>query len=99
MTNNVRETISLLEAFPDAGGKPIFDHFGVIVPGISFPTTKIVNITTLYSFLDERGIVQSYSTREEAIKSLDLILIKNEYFHGVLVGEKDGKCFFISYFI
>lgn len=95
MTDNVRSTISLLEAFPDAGDKPIFDHFGVIVPGVAFPLEN----QKMYTFSDERGVVQSYSTREEALKTLDSILIQGEYFHAVLVGEKDGKCYFISYFI
>lgn len=93
MTDNVRNTVSLLEEFPDANNKPIFDHFGVIVPGVAFPLDK----QSSYSFLDENGIVQSCSTREAALKSLDSILIKGEYFHGVLIGEKDGKCFFICY--
>ena len=95
MTDNVRNTVSLLEEFPDADNKPIFDHFGVIVPGVAFPLDK----QSSYSFSDEKGMVQSYSNRETALKSLDSILIKGEYFHAVLVGEKDGKCYFISYFL
>jgi hypothetical protein len=91
ITDNVKNTISLLEAFPDAGGKPIFDHFGVIVPGVAFPNDKQTAI------LDEKGIVQSFSSREEAVKQLDGILIKGEYIYPVLFGEKDGRCFFISY--
>jgi len=95
ITDNVRNTVSLLEEFPDAGDKPIFDHFGVIVPGVSFPLKK----QAMYTFSDDRGMVQSYAAREDALKTLDSILIKGEYFHGVLVGEKDGKCYFICYFI
>lgn len=95
LTDNVRKTVSLLEEFPDAGDKPIFDHFGVIVPSVAFPLKS----QEIYTFLDEQGIAQSYSVRESALKALDSILIKGEYFHGILVGEKDGKCYFISYFL
>lgn len=92
-TINVRKTISLLEKFPDAGDKPIFDHFGMIVPGVAFPSVK----DNMYSFLDERGIVHSYNNKEDAVKALDTILIKGEYFHPIIVGERDGKCYFICY--
>lgn len=91
---NVKDTIAILESFPDAGNKPIFDHFGVIVPGIRFPFLK----DNLYTYLDENGIVHSYKEKEEASKSLDRTLIKGKHFHPVIVGERDGKCYFICYF-
>lgn len=93
-SQNVKDTISILEAFPDAGNKPIFDHFGVIVPGIKFPFFK----ENLYTYLDENGIVHSYKDKEEASKSLDRTLIKGNHFHPIIVGERDGKCYFICYF-
>jgi hypothetical protein len=92
---NLKETIALLDSFPDAGNKPIFDHFGVIVPGISFPVFN--ENQKIYSFLDELGIMKSYSTREEAVKSLDKIFIQGKYFHPIVVGERDFKCYFICY--
>lgn len=99
MTDNVCNVISTLENFPDAGYKPIFDHFGVIVPGVSFPVNDPMKNNKMYSFSDERGMIHSYSIRETALKTLDSILIKGEYFYGILVGEKDSKCYFISYFL
>lgn len=93
VTENVRKTVNLLEAFPDADSKPIFDHFGVIVPGVAFPPAK----EGMATFLNERGMIQSYNAREEALKTLDTILIKGEYFYPIIVGERDGKCYFICY--
>lgn len=90
---NIKNMIALLEAFPDSGNKPIFDHFGVIVPGVNFPIKKKT------SFLDKNGIIQNYATRDEATKALDVILIKNNYIYPIIIGEKDNKCFFISIFI
>lgn len=95
LTDSIQKTIDLLESFPDAGNKPIFDHFGIIVPGVSYPLPKQI----LYRFLDEKGFVQSYGVREDALKALDKILIKGQYLYAILVGEKDGKCYFISYFV
>jgi hypothetical protein len=100
MTDSVRNIIYTLENFPEAGYKPIFDHFGVIVPGVEFPMKDdSTNTNKMYSFSDERGIIHSYSIRETALKALDSILIKGEYLYGILVGEKDSKCYFISYFL
>lgn len=83
-----------LENFPDAGDKPIFDHFGVIVPGVEFPLRKSESFT----FLDKVGIIHKFNTREESLKTLDTILIKDKDIYPVIIGEKDGKCYFISYF-
>jgi len=94
-SDEVKKTINLLEAFPDCNNKPIFDHFGVIVPSVNFPTCSSNN---MFSIRDENGIIQSYSLRYEAIKSLDLILIKGKYFSPIIVGEREGKCYFLSYF-
>ena len=94
-SDEVNSVIKFLEHFPEANNKPIFDHFGVIVPSVNFPTCSSNN---MFSIRDENGIIQSYSLRYEAIKSLDLILIKGKYFSPILVGEREGKCYFLSYF-
>jgi hypothetical protein len=92
-SDDVKNTIAILESFPDAGNKPIFDHFGIIVPGISAPF-----LNDKSSFLDESGVMYSFKSKEDAIKSLDFILIKGKYIYPLIVGDKDGKCYFISYF-
>jgi hypothetical protein len=93
-TDSLKKIISVLENFPDAGNKPIFDHFGVIVPSISFFSKKDEKD---YSFYDKKGILKSYKTREDAIKNLDKILIKEKFFYPVVVGERDSKCYFVCY--
>lgn len=93
-SEQVKQTIEVLESFPDAGNKPIFDHFGIIVPSV-----KLFQLhEKLYTFLDENGVLQSYNEREDAVRSLDRILIKKNCFHPVIMGERDGKCYFICYF-
>lgn len=89
---DVVNMIQTLEAFPDAGGKPIFDHFGVIVPGVALPDPSAI------SFLDESGQVKIFGCRDEAMRELDRTLTKGGYFHPIVVGERDGKCYFICYF-
>ena len=56
-----------LEAFPELGGKPVFDHFLVVVPGLD----------------------GDMAHEKELISEGRII--------PVLLGERDGKCYFISY--
>ena len=44
------------------------------------------------------GMAQAHSCIDDALKSLDKILIKGGYFVPVIFGEKDGKCFFYLVF-
>jgi hypothetical protein len=91
---SVVKTIGLLEEFPDANNKPIFDHFGVIVPGIGLSYQQNKG----YVFLDENGMAQIFPVREMALKALDKIMIKGKYLYPIIIGEKDGKCYFICFF-
>jgi len=86
----VLKTIQLLEQFPEANNRPIFDHYGIIVPSIQY------NHESIY---DYDGLIIRHNTIDEAGKALDKILIKRKYFYPIVVGEKDGKCFFICYWI
>jgi hypothetical protein len=94
LSEDIRNTVNFLEEFPDADNKPIFDHFGIIVPGVEFPFKK----QNMYTISDERGMLQTYTHREDALRKLDSILVKGKYFPAILIGERDGKCYFISYF-
>lgn len=87
---SVVKTIQTLETFPDACDKPIFDHFGIIVPGVNIPDAK---------FLDEHGLVRLFTSREQAVRELDRTLAKMGLFHPVVVGERDGRCYFVCYWV
>lgn len=89
-SDQMREIIEKLENFPDANNKPLFDHYGVIVPSISY---NLLYIT------DESGTIQNFSNTMNASKALDKILIKKKIVFPILIGERDGKCFFICHWI
>ena len=93
-SDETKNIIYHLENFPDADNKPIFDHFGVIVPGVEFPLRK----SQFFTFLDKTGTLQKFDTREQSLKALDSNLIKDKDIYSIIIGEKDGKCYFISYF-
>lgn len=92
-SKETQKIISHLESFPDVGNKPIFDHFGLIVPSVNFPKKESGDFT----FLNKSGILHIRETREEAVKDLDKIMIENRDVYPIIIGEKDGKCYFISY--
>ena len=72
--------IDHLESFPDAAGKPIFDHYLILTP--SFARVNI----------DKRG-----NTSVKATPNY-WDLIKNNECVPILLGECNGKCYFICYY-
>lgn len=80
--------INKLENFPEANGKPLFDHYGVIVPSFSY---------NLLYINDESGVIQNFTSAIEASRALDKILIRKKLIFPIVVGERDGKCFFICH--
>ena len=88
ISDEITTVIEKLEKFPDANHKPIFDHFGVIVPSISYKLTYIN---------DESGIIQNFPDPTDAGRALDKILIKKKLVYPIIVGERNGKCYFICH--
>jgi hypothetical protein len=90
-SETARQIVALTERLPDADGKPIFDHYGVIVPGVAYPKKEP-------RFVLEDDTLRSFDTIEQAKKTLDLTLIRRECLRPIVVGERDGRCYFVSYF-
>jgi hypothetical protein len=88
MPDSVAKIVDYLEAFPQAEGKAIFDQYVVIVPSPSIKSA---------GFIDPEGNKCIFNNKEEATKELDIILISGNYIQPILLGEKDGKCFFICF--
>lgn len=93
-SDHMQKIVDHLEAFPKACGKSIFDSYAIIVPGVFYPR---IEHNGVYSILDTGGNKADFSTRDEAVQALDVNLIENGYLTPILLGEKDGKCFFISF--
>jgi hypothetical protein len=89
---SVVKIIDHLEAFPKACGKAIFDSYAVVVPGVAYPRGDTLSI------IGVDGTKQDFNSREETVQALDIALIQKNYITPVLLGEKDGKCFFVSFF-
>ena len=90
---HINKIIDHLEEFPEACGKAIFDNYAILVPGITCPVIK----NDCKYFINKKGFKLDYYTKEEAAQALDIHLINYGYITPILLGEKDGKCFFVSF--
>ena len=89
-----KNLIAHLDHFPETSGKPIFDHFIVIVPGVKYP---VIEHDDFYEFRLPNGEIDTFATADFAAEALDMLLVKEGFLHPVLLGERDGKCYFIDY--
>jgi hypothetical protein len=93
-SKRTKKALKILEKFPQANEKPIFDNFCVVVPSIQIIQQSDEN----YCFLDCENIFQTYKSKHEALNAFDRSLIRNKLIHAVLLGEKDEKCYFLNFF-
>jgi hypothetical protein len=70
--------MAYLDAFPEANGKPIFDHFCVLMPSVTNAHTNCLKTDPRYYDMDSKLIASGVMTP-------------------VLLGERDGKQYFIDY--
>jgi hypothetical protein len=88
------ELIDLLEEYPELGGKPLFDHYRVLVPGLNYPNHFQ---TPPFRFKKPDGTMAEYDTIQQSQIDLDMTLLESKAVVGVLLGERDGDHYFVSY--
>lgn len=96
VSKEITDVISFLESFPQAGGKPLFDHYRIVVPGVDYPHKSQA---APFRFIDPDGSRVKYGNVNVAKKMLDITLLNNKCIIGALLGERDGEHFFICYWI
>jgi hypothetical protein len=89
--------LAAVETHPDAGHKPLFDQFWVVVPGVTVPeeSFKFDNWWILRKG-DSDTNHEFYREQAEIEKALDFYLTEQGGLVPVLLGEKDGRCYFLS---
>ena len=98
VSENMQKILTYLDKFPEANFKPIFDHFIVMVPGPSwtqFASSR--GALALFHFFDTLGIKHKFNNGNDARMALNTILIKEKYIVPILLGERDGKFYFICF--
>jgi hypothetical protein len=92
-SNEIKSLINHLDNFPAIEGKPLFDHYRIVVSGYNYPTE------TALSFRSINGGLLEFTDKHEAQKTLISMLLTHGKLFGVLLGERDGEHYFISYFM
>jgi hypothetical protein len=82
-----------LDNFPDMNNKVLFDDLLILVPSV-----KLNNYNGTYFVKDQEGNILGFDSEEDATIFLDKILIQNGLV-SALLGERDGICYFICYWI
>lgn len=85
MPHRVADIIDYLEEHPAFGGKPAFDHYQVLVPGVERRDVE----TTCTCSVDYRAVQIN----------LDKELVQHKNLIPILLGERDGVHYFICYWM
>lgn len=91
---HIQEAIDVCESHPDIDGKVAYDQYWVVVPGLEL-TQETFNFTSSW-ILRQGDTCERFDTQEEIQSALDVRLTEAGVLHPVLLGEKDGKCYFIA---
>lgn len=94
LTANMKNVLNILDNFPEANNKPIFDFYGIIVPSIKLPTNQ-----SSYAFVDSTGCEKRHQVYDEFKLDFDRYMVANNIFYPIIVAEKDHKCYFITYWL
>jgi hypothetical protein len=95
VSTEISKLIDYLEQFPEAQGHPLFDHYRVLVPGTDYPQ---MSQNPPFNFRLPDGNLFSCAQWQKTQMRLDAELLHQKEIVGILIGEKDGDCYFISYF-
>ena len=94
VSEDMQKLVDHMESFPASGGKPIFDHYRILVPGIQYPKGK----WSRASYVNEDG--RKITGPSGKIKTdVDMMFIKRGLYCPILLGEKDEHCYFLSYWV
>lgn len=92
-----KQMIDQLESFDDFGGKPLFDKFYVLVPGVVFNEIYFQNdLTDEYQFKSKEKIIK-LKKQDEAFFLMDSYLIKYNSVYPIVLGKKDNEFYFLNY--
>ena len=92
---SMTKLVDFLESFPETGGKPLFDHFRVLVPSFNYPTTHKCE----WGYKDTFGELVTFASADQAQRMLEITLLREKQTVAVLLGERDGYNYFISHWM
>lgn len=96
--DRVQKVIDRSEHFAALNRTPFFDYYWVLVPSININHPLIQKTKDHYT-IREGNVNVVYTDPNEAAFSLDAILVKEGYVVPIIIGERDGKCYFLSMWV
>ena len=85
LPNKIVDVIDFLEEFPELNGKPLFDNYWILVPGVDRNDLEAINMR-------QDDLVQLHI-------DLDQKLVDRKNLVPILIGERDGLLYFICYWM
>ena len=92
-----KKIIEHTENLTNLNGSPFFDYYWVLVPSINLNNPLIQKQKDSWT-LREGDVNVVYNDYNEAALLLDQMLVKSGCVVPVVIGERDGKCYFLSMF-
>ncbi len=96
--SNVSKILAAVEKIPELGNRPGFDYLWVLVPGFSMKHPGISQPDGMFRIMLEGKMFETKSETEIAAK-FDKQLVQDQVLMPCLMGEREGKCYFIAPFI
>jgi hypothetical protein len=106
MPPRVEKLLKLVEHYPATGGKAIFDHYWVVCPSFHLDAREFCHDKKSEKWLlmiDGKEVAVNWHQSKEkseinpASVALDQHLTKSEFITPVVLGERNGECFFLCY--
>lgn len=99
MPKLVGDIVTAVESFSELNNCPIFDYYWVMVPSIcvSHPYFRSKDRFKVYvrSAPGKPLDLMDFATEQEAAQALDTTLVMDGCFLPVVLGEREGKCYFL----
>lgn len=97
LPEHVSKVMRWCESCPDIDNKALFDHYWLIVPGPSLQLgSPFMDGAGKSIIINPNKKITAFNDVNHASIYLDRLLVDNNFIYPALLGEKDGKCYFIT---
>lgn len=99
ISKETQTLVENLDKISELNNKPGFDYYWILMPSIDInhPYFAFKDGWKINVRKGEELQLQTFTNEYEAAYALDKTLIKDEYFSPILLGEREGKCYFINF--
>ena len=97
LSDQNQRLLELLEAFPDYCGKPLFDSYFVLFPGLDLPSECSYHREKNGYLWKENGTIHVAETRAQFEFQLDQYFLRQKVVYPVVLGCNDDTYYFLFY--